>query len=313
MSNKPKAESSSTAERRKVGAPNRDQEKEDTSIALAICGVNPHQVSNAFLAPRYKLDLPSYIRDSIILDAPRLLESVLRQRWPVTSINIFSSSVPSPNRDGTNKPDRAVAFANRLGTGWMLALHSDILAIHCENIPPLPEHSPAPGELPVIVMRMDVDVISLWILLAIFTYFYNHDQAHLFSTIFGHVYPPWDPMPLFPHGQHKTFTPPLAIDNGIMEDYVRILIERTTRMQRQMLLNNAKGFLDISYSLNIVDLGFHEVVLTASSIALKVADMDQADSAGLDGQDDLYTLGDLLGWECPIESDGRPNSHENIE
>ncbi|KAK0469019.1 uncharacterized protein EV420DRAFT_1472324 [Desarmillaria tabescens] len=273
------------------------QEKEDTNIALAICGVSSHQVSSVFQAPRYKFDLPPHIHENIISNAPRLLESVLSQRWPVTSVNFFPFSVPSPNRSGTNEPDWAIAFVNRFGTGWMLALHSDVLAIHCQSIPPPVGRSP-PGELPVAVMRMDMDIVSLWILLAIFIYIYNHDQAQLFSAIFGgNVYPLWDPMPLFPPGRHRTSTPPLSIDEGTLENYARVIIERTTRMQRQMILNNVKGSLNISFALKIVDTGLHEVLLTASSIVSRVVNMDLVDSAGLNGQDDLYKSSVLFDWK----------------
>ncbi|KAK0469020.1 uncharacterized protein EV420DRAFT_1472325 [Desarmillaria tabescens] len=294
MFNKAKAESSSATGQRTVGTPNNHQKEEDTSIAVAICGVSPLQVSDAFQAPRYKPDLPPHICDKITSNAPQLLESVLRQRWPVTSINFFPFCVPSPNCSGTNEPDCAVAFANRLGTGWMLALHSNVLAIHCADLPPLPGCSP-PGQLPVTIMSLDVDVISLWMLLAIFTYVYNHDQTQLFSAIFGHVYPPWDPVPLFPPRQHRTSTPPLAIDDVTVENYARILRKRTTRMQRQMILNNVKGFHNTSCALKIVDTGLHDVVLIATRIVGRVANMDLADPAGLDDQDDLYKQSVLLG------------------
>ncbi|KAK0451870.1 hypothetical protein EV421DRAFT_1068907 [Armillaria borealis] len=238
MSNEPIAESSSTTQRREVDEPNGHQEEEDLSIAFSIRGVSPDEVINAFQAPRHTLDdLPPYIRDRVISSSSRLLESFLRQRWTVQSADYLPRSVTCEKGDRIDQPDCAVVFGNRLGDGWMLLVHYDVLAVHCESMPSLPNCSP-PGQLPAVFMKMDVEVISLWILLAILTYCYNHNPTQLFSTILGHVCPAYIPMPLFPRGRYRISIPPFAISDRVVEDYARILRERTTRMQRQIAWNS---------------------------------------------------------------------------
>ncbi len=256
--------------------------EEDLSIAFSIRGVSPDDVINAFQAPRHTLDdLPQYIRDHVISSSSRLLESFLRQRWTIKSTDYFPRSVTCEKGDRTDQPDCAVVFGNRLGDGWMLLVHFDVLAVHCENMPSLPR------QLPAIFMKMDVEVISLWILLAILTYCYNHNPTQLFSTILGHVYPTYNPMPLFPRSQYRTSISPFAISDRVVEDYARILRERTTRMQRQIAWNNARAFVYTALSLRIKDYGLTDIIVIAVRISSAALAMDQ---------DDLYGTGYLVGW-----------------
>ncbi len=290
MSNEPIAESSSISQWREVDEPNGHHE-EDLSIAFSIRGVSPDDVINAFQAPRHTLDdLPQYIRDHVISSSSRLLESFLRQRWTIKSTDYFPRSVTCEKGDRTDQPDCAVVFGNRLGDGWMLLVHFDVLAVHCENMPSLPR------QLPAIFMKMDVEVISLWILLAILTYCYNHNPTQLFSTILGHVYPTYNPMPLFPRSQYRTSISPFAISDRVVEDYARILRERTTRMQRQIAWNNARAFVYTALSLRIKDYGLTDIIVIAVRISSAALAMDQDDPDGFSDQDDLYGTGYLVGW-----------------
>ncbi|PBK80828.1 hypothetical protein ARMGADRAFT_1091835 [Armillaria gallica] len=278
MSNKSIAESSSTSQRRDVDEPNGHHEDEDLSIAFSIRGVSPDEVINAFQALRHTLDdLPQYIRDHVISSSSRLLESFLRQRWTVKSADYFPRSVTCEKGDRTDQPDCAVVFGNRLGDGWMLLVHFDVLA------------------LPAIFMKMDVEVISLWILLAILMYCYNHNPTELFSTILGHVYPTYNPVPLFPRDQYRTSISPFAISDKVVEDYARILRECTTRMQCQIAWNNAQAFVYTALSLRINDYGLTDIIAITVRISSAALAMDQDDPDGFSDQDDLYGAGYLVG------------------
>ncbi|KAK0194523.1 hypothetical protein F5146DRAFT_1135272 [Armillaria mellea] len=273
MSNEPIAESSSTTQRREVDEAN-DQEEEDLSIAFSIRGVTPDEVINAFQAPRHTLDdLPPYIRNHVISNSSRLLESFLRQRWTVKSANYFPRNVTCEKGDRTGKRDCAVVFGNRLGDGWMLLVHYDVLAVHCESMPSLPSRSPPPGQLPAVFMKMDVEVISLWILLAILMYCYNHNPTQLFSTILGLVYPTYNPMPLFPL-RYRTSVPPFAISDTAVEDYARIFRERTTQIQCQIAWNSAQAFVYTALSLRINDSDLTDIIAIAVRVSSTALAMD---------------------------------------
>ncbi|KAK0484611.1 hypothetical protein IW261DRAFT_1560263 [Armillaria novae-zelandiae] len=280
MSNQSIAESSSTTQRRKVDEPNGHREKEDLSIAFSIRGVSPDEVINAFQAPRHTLDdLSPYIRDRVLSNSPRLLESFLHQRWTVKSADYFPRNVICAIGDRTNEPDCAVVFGNRLGDGWMLLVHYDVLAVHCESMPSLPSRFP-PGQLPVVFMKMDVEVISLWILLAILTYCYNHNPTQLFSTILCHVHPVCIPVPLFHRGQDRTAISPSTISDRVVEDYARTFRERTTPMQRQIAWNSAQAFVYTALSLRISDFELTDTIAIAVRVSTAAVTMDQADSNG---------------------------------
>ncbi|KAK0223968.1 hypothetical protein IW262DRAFT_1459021 [Armillaria fumosa] len=260
--------------------PHGHHEEEDPSIAFSIRGVSPDEVINAFQAPRHTLDdLPPYIRDRVISNSSRLLESFLRQRWTVKSADYFPRNVACAKGDRTNEPDCAVVFGNRLGDGWMLLVHYDVLAVHCESMPSLPSCSP-PGQVPAVFMKMDVEVISLWILLAILTYCYNHNPTQLFSTILGHVYPACIPVPLFPRSQNRTAIFPFAISDRVVEDYAQIFRERTTRMQRQIAWNSAQAFVYTALSLRINDFELTDTIAIAVRVSTAALTMDQADPNG---------------------------------
>lgn len=207
------------------------------------------------------------------------MESFLRQRWTVKSADYFPHNVPCAKGDRTNEPDCAVVFGNRLGDGWMLLVHYDVLAVHCESMPSLPSSSP-PGQLPTVFMKMDVEVISLWILLAILTYCYNHNATQLFSTILGHVYPDCIPTPTFPRGQYRTVIFPFAIRDSVVEDYARIFRERTTRIQRQIARNSVQAFVYTALSLRINDSGLADIIAIAVRVIIVALAVDQTDPDG---------------------------------
>ncbi|KAK0451923.1 hypothetical protein EV421DRAFT_1073353 [Armillaria borealis] len=216
------------------------------------------------MGPRHVPDIPYDIRDSIISSAPPLLSSFICQKWPVSTVDHLPTSISHESDNHTAKPDCAVMFSNRLGDGPMFLMHYCILAINCGSVPVLPT-PPAPGQLPVIVMSANTDVIPFWIFLATLMYFYNHDQLQLFLAVLGRISPCWHPTLLFLVGQRKTSAPPAIIADNILEDIAMCL----TQEELELLATHVQGFSYTQLSLDITDLGFQEVISTACTIVNK--------------------------------------------
>ncbi|PBK90839.1 hypothetical protein ARMGADRAFT_1014497 [Armillaria gallica] len=141
----------------------------------------------------------------------------------------------------------------------MFLMHYCILALNF-----LPT-SPAPGQLPVIVMSVNMDVIPCWIFLATLIYFYNHDQLQLFLAVLGRISPCWHPTCLFPPGQRKMSTPPTIIANNILEDIAMCLMQE----ELELLETHVQGFYYTQLLLDITNFGFQEVISTACTIVNK--------------------------------------------
>ncbi|KAK0219714.1 hypothetical protein EDD85DRAFT_337803 [Armillaria nabsnona] len=241
-----------------------DQTHADGNIGIQVIGADLSQVYDAFLAPRHTPNIPYDIRDSIISSAPPLLSSFICQKWPVPAVDHLPTSICHESANDTAKPDCAVMFSNWLGDGPMFLMHYCILAVNCGSVPVLPT-SPAPGQLPVIVMSANTDVIPCWIFLATLMYFYSHDQSQLFLAVLGRVSPCWHPTCLFPAGQRKTSAPPAIIADNILEEIAMSL----TQKELDLLETHVQGFSYTQLSLDITDLGFQEVISTTCTIVNK--------------------------------------------
>ncbi|PBK63122.1 hypothetical protein ARMSODRAFT_963318 [Armillaria solidipes] len=167
------------------------------------------------------------------------------QKWPVSTVDHLPTSISHESANHTAKPDCAVMFSNWLGDGPMFLMHYCILAINCGSVPVLPTPL-ALGQLPVIVMSANTDVIPFWIFLATLMYFYNHDQLQLFLA-------------------RRTSAPPAIIADNILEDIAMCL----TQEELEFLETHVQGFSYIQLSLDITDLGFGEVMSTVCTIVNK--------------------------------------------
>ncbi|KAK0484564.1 hypothetical protein IW261DRAFT_1457427 [Armillaria novae-zelandiae] len=232
-------------------------------MGIQVIGAEASQIYDAFMGPRHVPNIPYDIRDSIISSASPLLSSFICQQWPVSALDHLPTSIWHESASDTAKPDCAVMFSNWLGDGPMFLMHYCILAINCGSVSVLPS-SPAPGQLPVIVMSANTDVIPLWIFSTTLVYFYNHDQSQLFLTLFGRTCC-WDHAGLFLAGQRKTGAPPAMIADNILEDIAMCL----TLEDLELLETHIQGFSYTQLSVDITDLGFQEVISTACTIVNK--------------------------------------------
>ncbi|KAG7442947.1 uncharacterized protein BT62DRAFT_1036131 [Guyanagaster necrorhizus] len=266
----------------------------DARVAIPVFGADIFQVYDAFTAPRQTLSIPSDVHDSINSIAPFLLKSINRQIWMVPSMDYFPTSVSHLDIDNdATKPDCVVLFGNWRGDGLIIPFYRFILTVNCGSIPVSRGPSP-PGELPVIVIHVDLDMISLLNVIATMTYFYNHDMSQLFYAVLDHLLPGLDPVLPFPGGQRKTSASPIIIDDGTLDIIARILSEHLDMQEQLELLKiYIEGFYYIQISLDITDLGFLEVVSTALAIVNRALDLNEVDSAELDdtfGVDDEYPV-----------------------
>ncbi|KAK0498939.1 hypothetical protein EDD18DRAFT_1350377 [Armillaria luteobubalina] len=248
------------AEERICGAPSELQT--DGNVGIQVIGADVSQILDAFMGPRHVPNISYDIHDSIISSASPLLSSFICQKWPVSRLDHLPTSISHKSASDAAKPDCAVMFSNWMGNGPMFLMHYCILAINCGSVPVLPPS--VPGQLPVIVMNANTDVIPFWIFYATLVYFYNHDQSQLFVTVFGRT-SCWEYAHLFPAGQRKTSTPPAMIADDILEDIAMCL----TQEELELLESHIQGFTYTQLSLDISDLGFQEVILTACTIVNK--------------------------------------------
>ncbi|KAK0468996.1 uncharacterized protein EV420DRAFT_1397 [Desarmillaria tabescens] len=245
------------------------------------------------MALQYTPNIPPEDSDAIISNAAPLLESFRCQKWPAVTLDYFPTSIPYQSANETGKPDCAIVFANCLGEGLMFLTHHRIIETNCGSVPFLPA-SITPGELPVMAMYANTDMIPFCIYPATMTYLYNHDQSELFFAVVGHVFPPWNPL-LFPAGQRMTSAPPTIIADDVLEVVARRLMEHITPKQLESLKIHVEGFSHIWLSLNITDLGFQEVVLTSLEI------VNKAPNGGYQAViDDLFGSADLLDGETQL-------------
>ncbi|KAK0224034.1 hypothetical protein IW262DRAFT_1459076 [Armillaria fumosa] len=234
----------------------------DGNVGIQVIGADASQIYNAFMGPRHIPNIPYNICDSIISSASPLLSSFICQKWPVSSLYQLPTLISHESTCDTAKPNCTIMFSNLLGDGPMFLMHYCILAINCGSVPVLPPS--APGQLPVIVMSANTDVIPFWIFFTTLMYFYNHDQLQLFLTVFSRT-SCWDHAHLFPAGQRKTSTPLAIIADDILEDIAMCL----TQEELKLLETHIQGFSYTRLSLDITDLGFQEIISTACTIINK--------------------------------------------
>ncbi|KAK0498943.1 hypothetical protein EDD18DRAFT_1330178 [Armillaria luteobubalina] len=226
----------------------------DGNVGIQVIRADASQILDAFMGPRHH-----HLKRT---SASPLLSSFICQKWPVSRLDHLPTSISHESASDTAKPDCVVMFSNWMGNGPMFLMHYCILAINCGSVPVLPPS--VPGQLPVIVMNANTDVIPFWIFYATLVYFYNHDQSQLFVTVFGRT-SCWEYAHLFPAGQRKTSTPPAMIADDILEDIAMCL----TQEELELLETNIQGFSYTQLSLDISDLGFQEVVSAACTIVNK--------------------------------------------
>ncbi len=229
-----------------------DQTHADGNIGIQVIGADLSQVYDAFLAPRHTPNIPYDIRDSIISSAPPLLSSYICQKWPIPTVDHLPTSISHESANDTAKARLRRHVLELVGRWPMFLMHYCILAVNCGSVPVLPT-SPGPGQLPVIVMSANTDVIPSWIFLATLMYFYNYDQSQLFLAVLGsHLSLLASHLSLssWPAEDIRAFRP--SFPDNILEDIAMCL----TQEKLELLETHVQGISYTQLSLDITDLGF---------------------------------------------------------